>query len=203
MTASLTDRYVTATVRDLDDDQRAEVERELRTTIEDMIDGRLEAGAPSRPEAERAVLTELGDPVRARRRLQRTPPVPHRAERLPPVAPGHDRAAVDPRTAGDRGQPRRAPVRRRRRDRRRRPGGRRGPVGRLHGRRQRRLLGDRGVRARRARQGRDRRRARVGPRPAARRRRHRAGGPRRDGGVGRVPRRGRRSRSSGSRPARR
>jgi hypothetical protein len=64
MNASLTDRYVTATVRDLDEDQRAEVERELRTTIEDMIDGRLEAGAPSRPEAERAVLTELGDPVR-------------------------------------------------------------------------------------------------------------------------------------------
>jgi hypothetical protein len=64
MTSSLTDRYVTATVRDLDDDQRVEVERELRTTIEDMIDGRLEAGAPSRPEAERAVLAELGDPVR-------------------------------------------------------------------------------------------------------------------------------------------
>ena len=64
MNASLTDRYVTATVRDLDDEQRAEVERELRTTIEDMIDGRLQAGAPSRPEAERAVLAELGDPVR-------------------------------------------------------------------------------------------------------------------------------------------
>jgi hypothetical protein len=64
MTSSLTDRYVTATVRDLDDDQRAEVERELRTTIEDMIDGHLEAGAASRPEAERAVLVELGDPVR-------------------------------------------------------------------------------------------------------------------------------------------
>jgi len=64
MNASLTDRYVTATVRDLDDDQRAEVERELRTTIEDMIDGRLEAGASSRSEAERAVLAELGDPVR-------------------------------------------------------------------------------------------------------------------------------------------
>ena len=64
MTSSLTDRYVTATVRDLDDDQRAEVERELRATIADMIDGRLEAGAPSRPEAEREVLAELGDPVR-------------------------------------------------------------------------------------------------------------------------------------------
>jgi hypothetical protein len=64
MTASLTDRYVTATVRDLDDDQRAEVERELRATIADMIDGRLDAGAASRPEAERQVLVELGDPVR-------------------------------------------------------------------------------------------------------------------------------------------
>jgi hypothetical protein len=51
-------------VRNLDDDQRGEVERELRTTIEDMIDGRLEAGAASRPEAERAVLAELGDPLR-------------------------------------------------------------------------------------------------------------------------------------------
>jgi hypothetical protein len=64
LTSSLTDRYVTATVRDLDDDQRVEVERELRTTIEDMIDGRLEAGAPSRPDAEREVLAELGDPLR-------------------------------------------------------------------------------------------------------------------------------------------
>ena len=64
MTASLTDRYVSATVRDLDTDQRAEVERELRATIADMIDGRLDAGAPSRPEAEREVLAELGDPVR-------------------------------------------------------------------------------------------------------------------------------------------
>lgn len=64
MTASLTDRYVSATVRDLDTDQRAEVERELRATIADMIDGRLDAGAASRPEAERQVLAELGDPVR-------------------------------------------------------------------------------------------------------------------------------------------
>jgi hypothetical protein len=64
MTSSLTDRYVSATVRSLDDEQRAEVERELRTTIEDMIDGRLHAGAPSRPDAEREVLVELGDPVR-------------------------------------------------------------------------------------------------------------------------------------------
>jgi len=64
MSSTLTDRYVTATVRSLDDDQRVEVERELRATIEDMIDGRLEAGAASRPDAERDVLAELGDPVR-------------------------------------------------------------------------------------------------------------------------------------------
>ena len=64
MTASLTDRYVAATVRGLDEAQRPEVERELRATIEDMVDARLEAGAPTRAEAERAVLVELGDPVR-------------------------------------------------------------------------------------------------------------------------------------------
>jgi len=64
MPATLTDRYVTATVRGLDPDQRAEVERELRATIDDMVDGRLDAGAPSRPAAERDVLLQLGDPVR-------------------------------------------------------------------------------------------------------------------------------------------
>ena len=64
MTASLTDRYVAATVRGLDETQRPEVERELLATIEDMIDARLEAGAPTRRDAEQAVLVELGDPVR-------------------------------------------------------------------------------------------------------------------------------------------
>lgn len=44
MAATLTDRYVEATARGLDDAQRPEVERELRATIEDMIDGRLAAG---------------------------------------------------------------------------------------------------------------------------------------------------------------
>ncbi|WP_377641737.1 permease prefix domain 1-containing protein [Oryzobacter terrae] len=62
---SLTDRYVTATVRGLDEGQRADVERELRATIEDMVDARLDTGAaPTREEAERAVLIELGDPMR-------------------------------------------------------------------------------------------------------------------------------------------
>ncbi len=64
MTASLTDRYVAATVRGLDETQRPEVERELLATIEDMIDARLVAGAPTRRDAEQAVLVELGDPVR-------------------------------------------------------------------------------------------------------------------------------------------
>jgi hypothetical protein len=64
MAATLTDRYVEATARGLDDAQRPEVERELRATIEDMIDGRLAAGASDRAQAERQVLTELGDPMR-------------------------------------------------------------------------------------------------------------------------------------------
>ncbi|GAA4401602.1 permease prefix domain 1-containing protein [Fodinibacter luteus] len=65
MTSSLTDRYVYTTVRQLDDGQRSDVEQELRGTIEDMVDARLEAGAASsREEAERAVLLELGHPVR-------------------------------------------------------------------------------------------------------------------------------------------
>lgn len=61
---SLTDRYVSATVRGLDDTQRVDVERELRATIEDMVDARLDSGASSPEEAERAVLVELGDPMR-------------------------------------------------------------------------------------------------------------------------------------------
>ncbi len=64
MTSSLTDRYVAATVRGLDEAQRPEVERELHATIEDMVDARLEAGAPTRADAEHAVLVELGDPLR-------------------------------------------------------------------------------------------------------------------------------------------
>lgn len=61
---SLTDRYVAATAREIDESQRADVERELRATIADMVDARLDA-EPTTPEAaERAVLVELGDPMR-------------------------------------------------------------------------------------------------------------------------------------------
>jgi hypothetical protein len=59
---SLTDRYVAATVRSLPDTQRADVERELRASIEDDIDARREAGAEP-IEAEREVLMGLGDPA--------------------------------------------------------------------------------------------------------------------------------------------
>ena len=61
---SLTDRYVFATVRGLDEAQRGDVERELRATIEDMVDARLDSGSATHEEAERAVLVELGDPIR-------------------------------------------------------------------------------------------------------------------------------------------
>ncbi|QKE84327.1 hypothetical protein [Arthrobacter sp. NEB 688] len=62
---TLTDRYVTATVRELAPDQRDDVDRELRGTIEDMVEARLDAGPTAdRDEVERAVLVELGDPMR-------------------------------------------------------------------------------------------------------------------------------------------
>jgi hypothetical protein len=59
---SLTDRYVAATVRSLPETQRADVERELRASIEDDVDARREAGSDAET-AERDVLTDLGDPA--------------------------------------------------------------------------------------------------------------------------------------------
>jgi hypothetical protein len=62
-TSTLTDRYVEATLRRLPERQRPDIERELRASIADAMDDRVEAGA--RPdEAERSVLTDLGDPAR-------------------------------------------------------------------------------------------------------------------------------------------
>lgn len=60
---TLIDRYVWATIRSLPQRQRADVERELRASIADAMDARLDAGTPA-AEAERQVLTELGDPTR-------------------------------------------------------------------------------------------------------------------------------------------
>ncbi|RUR03483.1 permease prefix domain 1-containing protein [Labedella endophytica] len=59
--STLTERYVAAAVRSLPENQRDDVERELRASIEDDIDARIESGVSS-DAAERDVLTELGDP---------------------------------------------------------------------------------------------------------------------------------------------
>jgi hypothetical protein len=61
MSATLTDRYVAAAMQTVPDKQRADLSAELRASIDDQIDARLEQGDP-RAGAERAVLTALGDP---------------------------------------------------------------------------------------------------------------------------------------------
>jgi hypothetical protein len=62
-TNSLTDRYVEATLRRVPSDKRPDIEKELRASIADAVDDRVEAGTDP-AEAEVAVLTELGDPAR-------------------------------------------------------------------------------------------------------------------------------------------
>ncbi|MGW4295345.1 permease prefix domain 1-containing protein [Micromonospora chersina] len=59
--SSLTDRYLTATLRAVPQQRRAELADELRASIEDMIEHRT-AGGQDRGAAEREVLTELGNP---------------------------------------------------------------------------------------------------------------------------------------------
>lgn len=61
MTATLTDRYVYAVTRSLPESQRADIDKELRASIADAVDARVEAGEHP-AEAERTTLTELGDP---------------------------------------------------------------------------------------------------------------------------------------------
>ena len=61
--ASLTDRYVTAVLTGVPEDQRAEVEARLRGAIGEAVETRVARGeAPA--DAERAALTEFGDPMR-------------------------------------------------------------------------------------------------------------------------------------------
>src|SRR3954464_2212709 len=60
-TTTLTDRYVSAAVRTVPEDQRSDLAAELRASIDDQVDARVEGGEP-RGSAERAVLTDLGDP---------------------------------------------------------------------------------------------------------------------------------------------
>jgi len=65
---TVTDRYVWAVVRDLPQDQRAEVDAELRSLIADMIEDE-----PDGPRSERTVLVELGDPGRLAARYRGSP----------------------------------------------------------------------------------------------------------------------------------
>ncbi|QIG39736.1 hypothetical protein G5T42_09760 [Microbacterium sp. 4R-513] len=61
MNATLTDRYVDAAMRSVPEKQRDDLSAELRASIRDQIDARIDAGEPQ-DAAERAVLVELGDP---------------------------------------------------------------------------------------------------------------------------------------------
>lgn len=62
MTTTLTDRYVHAVLRQVPESRHDDLGAELRSTVGDMVDARVEAGeAPDA--AERAALTELGEPV--------------------------------------------------------------------------------------------------------------------------------------------
>ena len=61
--STLTDRYVWAVVRSIPEQERADIERELRASITDAVDGRIDSG--DKPDAaENAALLELGDPDR-------------------------------------------------------------------------------------------------------------------------------------------
>ncbi|HIY84831.1 MAG TPA: hypothetical protein H9822_00055 [Candidatus Yaniella excrementavium] len=62
MTTPLSERYIAATVKDLPHELHTEVRPELEASIADAIEARVEQGE-DRESAERAVLTELGDPA--------------------------------------------------------------------------------------------------------------------------------------------
>ncbi|KUL24281.1 permease prefix domain 1-containing protein [Actinoplanes awajinensis] len=60
---NLVDRYVFTALRRIPEQQRSDIDRELRASIEDAVESRLDAGE-SREAAVEAALTELGDPDR-------------------------------------------------------------------------------------------------------------------------------------------
>jgi hypothetical protein len=62
ITSALTDSYVAATLRRVPLGQRAEIERELRASIADGVEGRIEHGATPKA-AEFDTLSDLGDPA--------------------------------------------------------------------------------------------------------------------------------------------
>lgn len=59
----LTERYVGATLRSIPEKQRTDIEAELRASIDDAVEARVAEGEDVRI-AEKAVLTDLGDPDR-------------------------------------------------------------------------------------------------------------------------------------------
>lgn len=61
MSATLTERYISATTRQLPPAMQDDVRAELEASISDAIEARVEQG-DTREDAERAVLTDLGDP---------------------------------------------------------------------------------------------------------------------------------------------
>lgn len=61
MTSTLTDRYVHASTRYLAAGRRGDIAKELASSIDDMVSARVSAGEDPAA-AERAVLTDLGDP---------------------------------------------------------------------------------------------------------------------------------------------
>ena len=63
MNATLTERYLYAATRSVPEKSRADLAAELEASITDAIEARVDAGE-SRADAERAVLTEMGDPDR-------------------------------------------------------------------------------------------------------------------------------------------
>jgi hypothetical protein len=60
---TLTDRYVWAVLKSLPESKRSDIDRELRASIADDVDARVAAGETP-DAAERAVLTDLGEPMR-------------------------------------------------------------------------------------------------------------------------------------------
>jgi hypothetical protein len=62
-TSTLTDRYVWAVLRAIPEEKRVDIEKELRASIADAVDARVEAGE-GEADAELAELTELGEPAR-------------------------------------------------------------------------------------------------------------------------------------------
>ncbi|MEV0895632.1 permease prefix domain 1-containing protein [Actinoplanes sp. NPDC049802] len=60
---TLIDRYVFTVLRRVPEQQRSDIERELRTSIEDAVDARVDGGQPREAAIEQTLL-ELGDPDR-------------------------------------------------------------------------------------------------------------------------------------------